>query len=120
MPPYTYLDLAAETLLLLNGKATVERIWDHAVQAGLNTKLRSQGQTPWATLGARLYEDVKGNPASWFVREPGRRPAEFSLHNPAAARAQLAAQTKTDAPPEQEARAELPLPPAPRAGKSCL
>ncbi len=117
MPPYTYLDLAAESLLLLNGKATVERIWDHAVQAGLAAKLRSQGQTPWATLGARLYEDVKGNPASLFVREPGRRPAEFSLRNPATARAQLAAQAKTEVPPEQESRAEAPLLPAPKAGK---
>ncbi len=113
MPPYTYLDLAAESLLLLNGKATVERIWDRAVQAGLAAKLRSQGQTPWATLGARLYVDVKENPASLFVREPGRRPAEFSLRNPATARAQLAAQAKTEVLPEQESPTELPLLPTP-------
>lgn len=79
MAIYTFLDLATETLLISNDKMTVEQIWELAVKKGLDAKLRKKGQTPWATLGSRLYVDVKENPKSLFVREPGSRPALFAL-----------------------------------------
>lgn len=86
MAIYTFLHLAAETLLDAKEKMTVQQIWDRAVDRGFDAKLRTKGQTPWATLGARLGVDVKENPKSIFVRDSGSRPALFSLRDDSVAK----------------------------------
>ena len=113
MAVYTFIDLAAETLLSTGGKATVEKIWEAAVKAGIDAKLRKKGQTPWATLGSRIYCDLRDNPDSLFVREPGSKPAEFRLKSESAARKHLARLVKAIAsepekPGEAEKAEELP------------
>jgi hypothetical protein len=44
MAVYTFLDLAAETLLATGEKATIEKIWEAAVKAGIDSKLRKKGR----------------------------------------------------------------------------
>lgn len=121
MAVYTFLDLAAETLLATGEKMTVEKIWESATKAGIDAKLRTKGQTPWATLGSRLYCDVRENQASLFVREPGSRPAEFALKHPESAKKFLERLSKAlAAEPEKADAGEPPEPspePPPKAGK---
>lgn len=122
MAVYTFLDLAAETLLSCGKEMTVEQIWDAAVKGGIDAKLRKKGQTPWATLGSRLYVDVKDNPASIFSRKPGSKPAEFLLKNPVMAKAALdrlfaALAVEPLKNSNYDAETPLPDPVPPKAGK---
>lgn len=121
MAVYTFLDLAAETLLASGIQMSVEKIWEAAVKFGFDAKLRSKGQTPWSSLGSRLYVDVKDNPNSLFVRAPGSVPAEFSLRDPSVARKALDRLTKEiasqqDKPGDAEP-ADAGAVPVPKAGK---
>lgn len=100
---------------------TVEQMWESAVKLGFDAKLRSKGQTPWASLGARLGVDVRDNPNTLFARAQGTRPAEFSLRAPAAARKALDRLAKAiAAEPEKAGEGEQsdagPIP-TPKAGK---
>jgi hypothetical protein len=51
---------------------------EYAIDLGLNQKLDSRGKTPAATLGARLYIEVRDNPTSKFTTI-GKRPKRFML-----------------------------------------
>lgn len=53
-------------------------MWEKGVDAKLHDKIRISGKTPWQTLGARLYVDVRDNEKSAFVKV-GRNPAKFFL-----------------------------------------
>lgn len=88
MATYTFLDLAVETLLASEIPLTVQKIWESSVDKGFTSRLRKTGQTPWATLGARLYVDIRDNPSSRFIKS-AERPAKFSLKDPKAAQAAL-------------------------------
>lgn len=52
-------------------------IWDIAKAKGYENLVSSQGQTPWVTMGARLYVNVK-NSNSIFQKVP-TKPAKFTL-----------------------------------------
>lgn len=75
---YSFLDLAHDVLNQSDAPLTYQEIWDAASASGVTVKLKSRGKTPWATLGALLYVDVRDNPASRFVKV-GKRPARFFL-----------------------------------------
>lgn len=75
---FTFLDFAEEVLRTARVPMTFREIWDEGVQAGLDRRLGSQGKTPWQSLGARLFVDVRDNPSSSF-RRVGTRPARFFL-----------------------------------------
>ncbi|MBF0538473.1 MAG: hypothetical protein HQL03_09510 [Nitrospirae bacterium] len=55
-------------------------IWDIAVRKGYNNLMTTKGKTPVATLGARLYLDVKDNEDSLFSTL-GTRPKLFQIKN---------------------------------------
>lgn len=75
-----FLELAEYVIKKVQQPLTANEIWEKAVELGLDQKLSSKGKTPWASLGARLYVDVRDNPQSKF--EPvGKRPTKFSLKN---------------------------------------
>ena len=78
MGKYTFLNLAEEVLLAENKALSAQEIWDRAVVHGFDKKLGSQGQTPWATLNARLLVDYRDNLSTPFVRE-NVKPARYSL-----------------------------------------
>jgi len=56
---YTFTDLAKEVLIAASRPMSASEIWEQAVKMGLDIKLLSDGKTPMASLGARLYADVK-------------------------------------------------------------
>ena len=56
---YTFLDLAREVLETSDKPLSVRQIWDRAVELKLDEKLGSGGKTPWATVGAQIYVDMK-------------------------------------------------------------
>lgn len=78
MGRYTFLRFAEEAILGLERPSTAQEIWEYGAQVGLDKKLGSHGQTPWATLNAQLGSNVRDNEASPFTREPGR-PARYGL-----------------------------------------
>lgn len=75
---YSFLDLAHEVLLSAPQPMIYQEIWGAAEQKGLNEKLGTTGKTPWASLGARLYVEVRDNPNSKFVKV-GAWPTRFFL-----------------------------------------
>ncbi len=75
---YTFLDLAEEVLQNVGHPLTYQEIWEIAVNRSLQGKVKISGKTPWQTLGARLYVDVRDNDNSPFIKV-GRNPARFFL-----------------------------------------
>ena len=75
---YTFLDLAYDVLKTADKPLTYQEIWKAGEPAGFAAKVNSTGKTPWATLGAYLYVDVRDNEKSRFVKV-GKRPARFFL-----------------------------------------
>lgn len=78
MPKITFLQLAEKILTEEKKAMSPQEIWETAVFKGYDLELESQGKTPWATLGARLYVDVRDNPASTLVATD-TRPKRFYL-----------------------------------------
>ncbi|MCS6917602.1 MAG: HTH domain-containing protein [Chitinophagales bacterium] len=74
----TFLDLASRVLDEAKRPLTAREIWFLAAQKGYDLQLRSAGKTPWNTLAAQLYVDVRDNPESPFTTT-GSRPKRFYL-----------------------------------------
>jgi hypothetical protein len=78
---YTFIDLIKDVFEEVKAPLTPEEVWEKAQELSLDKKLGSTGKTPWATLGARLYVDIKENgDASTFV-QVSKRPARFLLRS---------------------------------------
>lgn len=75
-----FLELAEQVIKKFNQPLTPNEIWEKAVEIGLDKSLNSNGKTPWATLGARLYVEIRDNSNSRFV-SVGKRPTRFGLKN---------------------------------------
>lgn len=75
---YSYIDLAVEVLEQVPQPMVYNEIWQTAVKRGLDAKLGPTGKTPWQSLGARLFLDVRDNENSKFIKV-GARPARFFL-----------------------------------------
>lgn len=75
---YTFLDFAEE-VIKQNGRPMLAiEVWEEGKDSEFFRKLKFNGKTPSATLGARLYIDVRDNPNSRFVKVT-ERPARFFL-----------------------------------------
>jgi hypothetical protein len=75
---YSFLDLAYDVLKQATKPLTYQEAWQLAQEMGLAAKLDTSGKTPWHSLGARLYVDVRDNADSKFIKV-GNRPARFFL-----------------------------------------
>lgn len=75
---YTYLDFAEEVLKSIHQPLTFQEIWEHGKLMNLDIKLTITGKTPWQTLGARLFVDIRDNAITRFIKV-GRNPARFFL-----------------------------------------
>ena len=75
---YTFLDFAQEILRSVPEPMTFQEIWEYGKENGIASKLTITGKTPWQTLGARLFVDIRDNPATRFIKV-GRNPARFFL-----------------------------------------
>lgn len=75
---YTFLMLAKETLTKAQMPLTAEEIWSKSEEYDLQEKCASSGKTPWRSIGAQIYVDIKENPNSDFC-QTSKRPAKFAL-----------------------------------------
>lgn len=78
MAEYSFLDLAFDVLSSASIPLTYAEIWNKGKTEGLAGKIRTTGKTPWNTLGAQLYVDVRDKNDSRFAKI-GKRPARFFL-----------------------------------------
>ena len=75
---YTFNDFTEDVLADADKPLTYQEVWEDGVAKGLAKKLRTTGKTPWATVGARLFVEIRDNPKTRFVKI-GSRPARFFL-----------------------------------------
>ncbi|MCX6579145.1 MAG: HTH domain-containing protein [Candidatus Aminicenantes bacterium] len=75
---YTFYDFAYEVLKQATIPLTYQDIWKMGLEKGLDKKLRKIGKTPWMSVGAQLYVDVRDNEKSRFIKV-GLRPTRFFL-----------------------------------------
>jgi len=75
---YTVLDYAVDVLLEEKAPLLYQEIWQTGLNKPFANKLNLKGKTPWATLGARLFVDVRDNPDTKFLKV-GKNPARFFL-----------------------------------------
>lgn len=83
MAVYSFLDLAYDVLKETASPLTYQEVWQAGKERGLAAKIRTSGKTPWQSLGAQLYVEVRDNEESRFIKV-GRRPARFFLKERAA------------------------------------
>lgn len=89
----TFLELAWEVLQEAEYPLTFMQMWKIVEKKGLDKKLESSGKTPWQTLGARLYVNIRDKADSLFM-VASRQPTKFWLK----ARAKELDNTKIDKP----------------------
>ena len=73
-----FLDHAQAVLSKVQLPLTFNEIWEKGVELGIDKRLKTQGKTPWNSLGAQLFVDVRDNADSLFIKV-GKRPARFFL-----------------------------------------
>ncbi|HMO05109.1 MAG TPA: HTH domain-containing protein [Kiritimatiellia bacterium] len=80
---YSFLDLAYDVLKQATQPMIYQEIWKVGQDRGLTAKLETSGKTPWQSLGARLYVEVRDNDDGLFIKV-GSRPTRFFLKERAA------------------------------------
>lgn len=75
---YNFLKLAQDTLRKTQIPMSAIEIWNYATDNKMTGELNSSGKTPWKTLGARIYVDIKNNKKT-KMKQVSKRPAKFGL-----------------------------------------
>mgnify|MGYP005839810995 CR=1 FL=1 len=75
-----FLEFAKNALRDSSVPLTYQEIWEKGVEHGLDKKLKTIGKTPWQTIGAQLFVEVRDNANSKFIKV-GKRPAKFFLRD---------------------------------------
>lgn len=78
MKKITFLELGKKVLREKNKPMTVEEIWEFAQEKGYDTLVATKGKTPWRTIGAQIYVDIRDNEESPFVKIDSK-PRKFFL-----------------------------------------
>ncbi len=78
MSKLTFLQLAQKVLAEEKREMSPQDIWDTAAMKGYDKLVESKGKTPWQSLGAMLYVDVRDNPNTAFAATHSR-PKTFYL-----------------------------------------
>lgn len=78
MAAYSFLELAYDVLKAAKHPLTYQEVWQVGKETNLSDKIKSSGKTPWQSLGAQLYVEVRDNENSRFMKV-GQRPARFFL-----------------------------------------
>ncbi|MCC6123803.1 MAG: hypothetical protein IT426_02485 [Pirellulales bacterium] len=76
----TFIQLARKVLEEEKRPLSAPEIWSIVKAKGYEKEVGSEGKTPWNSLGARLYVEVRDNLASEFV-PVGARPKRFGLRS---------------------------------------
>ncbi len=74
----TFLELAEKVLREAQRPLSQQEIWQIAQEKGYADQMGTRGKTPWATIGAQLYVDIRDNPSSKFTKA-SQRPTRFAL-----------------------------------------
>ena len=77
-----FLEYARKVLDNSESPLIYQEIWEKGKELGYDKDLDTNGKTPWQTLGAQLFVDVRDNPNSLFIKV-GKRPARFFLKSKA-------------------------------------
>ncbi|MBR2614527.1 MAG: HrgA protein [Clostridia bacterium] len=75
---YGFKEFAIEVLNTLNKPLSKMEIWEEGVKLGLDKKLGTQGKTPWHSISARIYTEIKDGINPRF-KQVSKRPALFAL-----------------------------------------
>jgi len=78
---YTFNELIVDVLQNTGIPMSSEEIWKKAIELKLDTKIGSSGKTPWATIGARLYTNIKEYQNSSTYIQVSKRPTKFTLRS---------------------------------------
>ena len=73
-----FIDFAEKIIREENRPLTPNEIWTIGIQKGYNKQINSTGKTPWETIGARLYVDIRDNPNTIFIKLK-LKPTKFFL-----------------------------------------
>lgn len=71
-------ELAVKILQEYKQPLTVEEIWEYAIANGYDAQLVTKGKTPWKTMSAKIYVDLKDNPNTPFIKID-TKPKKFFL-----------------------------------------
>jgi len=63
-----FIELAEKIIKEENKPLTQNEIWELAKFKGYDKFVNTSGKTPWNTIGARLYVDIRDNPSSKFIK----------------------------------------------------
>jgi len=78
MNKLTFKELTKKILEEEKRPLTVEEIWESTLKKGYDKFCGTQGKTPWRTIGAQIYVDIRDNPDSPFVKIDSK-PRKFFL-----------------------------------------
>lgn len=78
MKKLTFRELAIKILEEANEPLTTEEIWEFALMNGYDDLVATKGKTPWRTISARIYGEIKDNPENPFIKID-TTPKTFSL-----------------------------------------
>jgi uncharacterized protein len=76
--PLTFIKLAEKVLDETKRPLGYFEIWQEAQKTGLSKRVNTKGKTPWNSIGARIYVDVRDNPNSIFY-QVSKHPIKFFL-----------------------------------------
>jgi hypothetical protein len=78
MSKMTFLKLSEIVIKEEKKPLTPMEIWEIGKEKGYSSEMETQGKTPWQTIGARLYVDIKDNENSIFIKIKSK-PVKFYL-----------------------------------------
>ncbi len=73
-----FIELAEKIIREENRPLSQNEIWDKAKIKGYDKEINTTGKTPWQTIGARLYVDIRDNPSTKFIKLK-LKPTKFFL-----------------------------------------
>lgn len=77
----TFWDVIKNTLSKVGIPLTPKEIWEKANDIGTIGTFKTEGKTPWATIGAYCYTDIVNKGEKSTVIQVTERPAKFFLRN---------------------------------------
>jgi len=76
---YTFNSLIIEIFNYTKEPMSAKEIWDKAIELEIDKKLGSKGVTPWDTVSARLYTNIKEEQENSIFIKVSKRPTKFIL-----------------------------------------
>lgn len=78
---YTFNQLIHDVLQKTETPMSAQEIWEKSVELELDQKIGSTGKTPWATIGARIYTNIKETQENSIYIQVSKRPTKFTLRS---------------------------------------